>query len=261
MVQFSFTQIKLNWSFRSVTLHYAYDKFIMYTIKCLSDLWSVSKCPRNTMFLLSLLSYVGLTYNFMLFHSTTLLEWTVSCALKASTDLTVFPLSLHLDAYVSRNMFFFPPSLINCCYCKSSARTSDNLPHQLHTCLCCKGQYYLFLFIWSIRTSIPLRYRLKSIYSPFIFKSVATEHFHQTHFQCRGFWKQIKLHYVGYLWERLERSSNRFIFTEGSSLSRDRHQRHQHANTTGTSAWVTAKLGLAIVYVTLMGCGCPSPHK
>lgn len=108
---------------------------------------------------------------------------------------------------------------------------------------------------------LTLRYRLKSIYSPFIFKSVATEHFHQTHFQCRGFWKQIKLHYVGYLWERLERSSNRFIFTEGSSLSRDRHQRHQHANTTGTSAWVTAKLGLAIVYVTLMGCGCPSPHK
>lgn len=156
---------------------------------------------------------------------------------------------------------FFSPSLINCCYCMSSARASDNLPDQLHTCLCWKGQYDLFLFIWSIRTSIPLRYRLKSIYSPFIFKSVATEHFHQTHFQCRGFWKQIKLHYVGYLWERLEQSSNRVIFTEGSSLSIDRHQRLQHVNTTGTSAWVTAKLGLAIVYATLMGCGCPSPHK
>lgn len=32
-----------------------------------------------------------------------------------------------------------------------------------------------------------------------------------------------------------------------------RRWRHQCTNTTGTSAWVTAKLGYAFVYMTLMG--------
>lgn len=86
-----------------VRLHY-----IIHPIKCLSDLWIVSEGVNVTWsFLVSfLLTSVGLTCDSMLHHSTTLLEWTVSCAVKVSTDLTTFPQSLQLDAYVSSTCFF-----------------------------------------------------------------------------------------------------------------------------------------------------------
>lgn len=192
----------------------------------------------------------------MLFHSTTLLEWTVSCAWKVSIDLMVFLQSLQLDAYVSWNIFFLYLSQLQviCAYLWQLPWPTT------HLSFAAKGNMNYSYSFDRCETQYPSD-RLKSIYSPFIFKSFATEHFHQIHSQCRDFERQMMLHYVGYLWERLERSSNMFIFTEGSSLSIDRHQRDQPANTTGTSAWVTAKLGLAIVHMTSMGHGCPSPHK
>lgn len=115
-----------------VRLHY-----VMHPVRLLSDLWSVSEtkfvssedflCPSRSV----------MCHSHIIWHSFKAQHcWSELWAVPWG-----FLQTLRHPPRVSSGMHTWAEhaSLIDCCYCKSSPHTSDNLPHSRHTFLCCKG--------------------------------------------------------------------------------------------------------------------------